>query len=82
MKALLEVDPQNLKSLREALCVAQGAILRSSESNSRHGYASRVGSLIDEIDKHRPLGSNGKHGKLHTATCGCEDNDKSKETID
>jgi hypothetical protein len=29
--------------------------------------------LIDKIDWHRPLGSNGRHGGLHTATCGCED---------
>lgn len=29
--------------------------------------------LIRQVDVHRPLGPNGKHGKLHTTTCGCEE---------
>jgi hypothetical protein len=28
--------------------------------------------LINLLNEHRPVGSNGKHGDLHTATCGCE----------
>jgi hypothetical protein len=32
-----------------------------------------VNRLIQRIDTHRPLGSDGKHGRLHTPTCGCED---------
>lgn len=29
--------------------------------------------LIERLHEHRPIGSNGKHGNLHTPTCGCED---------
>ncbi len=35
--------------------------------------ASAVDVLIAMIDKHRPLGDDGKHGDLHTDTCGCLD---------
>ena len=31
-----------------------------------------IGRLIMDLDKHRPLGTNGKHGDLHTDTCGCD----------
>ncbi|NKS12565.1 hypothetical protein GS580_16635 [Rhodococcus hoagii] len=29
--------------------------------------------LINVLHLHRPTGSDGKHGRLHTPTCGCED---------
>lgn len=29
--------------------------------------------LSDLLELHRPTGPNGKHGDLHTPTCGCED---------
>ncbi len=29
--------------------------------------------LIGVLHSHRPVGSNGKHGDLHTPTCGCDD---------
>jgi hypothetical protein len=29
--------------------------------------------LIDVLHLHRPTGNDGKHGMLHTPTCGCED---------
>lgn len=29
--------------------------------------------LINLLHEHRPVGSNGKHADLHTATCGCDD---------
>lgn len=35
--------------------------------------ASAVDVLVAMIDKHRPLGNDGRHGYLHTDTCGCED---------
>lgn len=31
-----------------------------------------IGRLIDVLNLHRPLGVDGKHGTLHTPTCGCE----------
>lgn len=63
-------DPRDsLKMLRETLCEAQAFI-------GRHGHeedSERIGRLIAEIDRQRPLGPDGKHGNLHTLTCGCED---------
>lgn len=32
-----------------------------------------IGYLIWLLQRHRPIGANGKHGDLHTPTCGCED---------
>ena len=54
------------KGLREHLCqqqtVAPNTFTRAL-----------IGSLIKDLDGHRPLGPDGKHGDLHTATCGCDD---------
>ncbi|MBD3941961.1 hypothetical protein IF188_09665 [Microbacterium sp. NEAU-LLC] len=33
----------------------------------------QIAELVREIDRHRPLGIDGKHGDLHTPTCGCGD---------
>jgi hypothetical protein len=54
------------KMLREQLC------------NQQHYAADaftkgEIQRLINVLDLHRPLGPNGKHGSLHTPTCGCED---------
>lgn len=68
--AQLNVDSGDLKMLREALCVAEGYLLRSDQYSAQGRH---IGTLIREIDNHRPLGPNGKHGTLHTRTCGCED---------
>lgn len=54
--------------LREDLCRRQ---VQAREWPS--DIASAVDVLINMIDRHRPLGSNGKHGDLHTDTCGCVD---------
>lgn len=32
-----------------------------------------MAELAAVLRLHRPVGSNGKHGSLHTPTCGCED---------
>lgn len=67
----------SLKMTREALCLSQSALrdrARSGLDVDRVPYAAeRLQALIDQIDVHRPLGSDGKHGNRHTATCGCED---------
>ena len=63
----------NLKMLRETLCVAQTRIGLHETSTRRDEHVQRIQRLIDEIDFHRPLGVDGKHGNLHTPTCGCED---------
>lgn len=65
------------KMTREALCLAQATLadrIRAGVDVDRARYAGdRIQSLIDQIDVHRPLGPDGKHGSRHTATCGCED---------
>lgn len=50
----------SLKSLREALCREQ------SGGGWPDAIASAVDVLIDMIDRHRPLGPDGKHGDRHT----------------
>jgi hypothetical protein len=66
--------PDSLKMLRETLCVAQTAVNLSFAGNARREeHVARMGSVINEIDRQRPLGPDGKHGSRHTETCGCED---------
>lgn len=53
------------KWLRECLC--------AQESNAPDEFTrGEIGRLIRLLDAHRPLASDGKHGKLHTPTCGCD----------
>lgn len=73
--APLVVPARDLKMLREALCAAQSAIAPARtalDAATRPQRMRRLQQLINEIDRHRPLGPDGKHGSLHTATCGCE----------
>ena len=66
------------KMLKETLCVAQTAInefYRNADKVTaarwqEHIY--RLQRLIDECDRHRPVGPDGKHNDRHTATCGCD----------
>lgn len=82
MTALFQLA-DSLKMLRESLCVAQTAIGNSEVGGSRtREHIDRLGRLINEIDRQRPLASNGKHGTLHTATCGCEDKHDWRDEID
>ena len=70
----IRIEGPELKALREALCVAQGAISREYVGEQRdygQRYAQRLAVLIERIDEARPLGSDGKHGDLHTDLCGC-----------
>lgn len=68
----LEVDISP-KSLRETLCSAQSLASLLPTNVNMQSYIDQLQALIDECDKHRPLGPDGKHGERHTATCGCED---------
>lgn len=61
------------KMLRETLCVAQTAIGNTLPLDPRKAeHLGRLQRLIDECDRVRPLGPDGKHGDLHTPLCGCE----------
>jgi hypothetical protein len=66
--------PDSPKMLRETLCVAQTALGQLPPGNRRYEHIARLGRLVDECDRHRPLGANGKHGygERCTATCGCD----------
>jgi hypothetical protein len=57
----------SIKMLREHLCFDQARWQAGWPRSVR--LAVRL--LIRLVDHHRPLGSNGKHGDRHTATCGC-----------
>ena len=70
--ANLEIPDDELKMLREDLCRLQN-LTNSSKITNYQKISERLQHLINEIDKHRPLGSDGKHNNLHTPTCGCED---------
>lgn len=61
----------SLKSVREALCLAQTAL--GAIAGWRYTSATEtIQKLINEIDRQRPLGPDGKHDERHTETCGCE----------
>lgn len=65
--------PDEPKMLRETLCVAQVALGDTYRTDPRMWeHMDRLQRLIDECDRHRPIGPNGKHDNRHTATCGCD----------
>lgn len=60
------------KMLRETLCIAQTYVGLSNDLR-KDEHSARLSRLINECDRHRPTGPDGKHGNRHTDTCGCED---------
>ena len=57
---------------REALSYAECALLNFYPAGSqRDSYAKIIAEMIQECDQKRPLGTDGKHGDLHTLECGC-----------
>lgn len=64
--------PDSPKLVRETLCVAQSCIAESGHDRVGE-HVARLQRLIDECDRLRPLGPDGKHGDRHTDSCGCED---------
>lgn len=71
--AHLAIPAKDLKMLREVLNTLQTIALHTYDQEESIKQLTYLKKLYDEIDRHRPLGPNGKHGNLHTATCGCED---------
>ena len=60
-------DPRDtLKMIRESLCRIQSVGISDYDSDL-------LQRMINDIDRQRPLGPDGKHGKRHTLLCGCED---------
>ena len=81
---MVTLEVENLKTLREALCVAQSGIAQAygqRQSAYAMTYVKVIQKTINQIDVLRPLGPDGKHGNRHTDFCGCEDisNTLSKE---
>lgn len=71
---MIDIHVGSLKSLRESLCLAQSALDRWPYPGDRPAdRVATISRLIAEIDRHRPLGPDGKHGNRHTSTCQCED---------
>lgn len=63
----------DLKSVRETLCLAQSALAHwPYDEEAKPYHMERLSRLIADIDIQRPLGPDGKHGNRHTATCGCD----------
>jgi hypothetical protein len=61
------------KMLRETLSVAQNSISRRENLQGKVGHNERLQRLINECERKRPTGPDGKHGDRHTDECGCED---------
>jgi hypothetical protein len=57
------------KYLTEAIC---GQQVYAPDDETREA----MNDLLDILERHRPLASNGKHGNLHTPTCGCDEKEK------
>lgn len=67
-------DPSDtIKMIRETLCVAQHAVGRVYQDGRTRVHMDRLQRLIDDCDRQRPLGVDGKHGVGRcTPTCGCD----------
>jgi len=59
------------KMVQEAMSMAENLILLYRPDQTH--YAQIISDLIKECQRKRPTGPNGKHGKLHTDECGCDD---------
>lgn len=65
------------KMLRETLCVAQALLpvtvtVTTPGTRDVERHRARLQRLIDECDRKRPLGPDGRHGDRHTPECGCD----------
>ena len=69
--------PDGPKMLRETLCVAQAHVGNSTDPRKAE-HVARLGRLIAECDRYRPIGGDGKHGNRHTP--GCEPADTAEPT--
>lgn len=64
--------PDSIKMLRETFSVAQNRINNSPFDEARkREHSDRLQRLIEECERQRPTGPDGKHNDRHTATCGC-----------
>ena len=64
------------KTVHEQACVLQRALAEYRTYHKLIGPTYDVADeflqlLLDECNRKRPTGSDGKHGNLHTDECGC-----------
>ena len=72
--SILHAPDDTIKMLQETLSVAQSRIHAAAPDDPRnHEHIDRLQRLIDDCQRQRPVGPDGKHGERHTPTCGCED---------
>lgn len=71
LEVLIAEAFESPKMLRETLCLAQHGLNQQLRPVAHHIV--RLQALIAICDAMRPLGPDGKHGRLHTDFCGCED---------
>ena len=72
------VVPVTPKMLRETLCVVEYALreLEKARPDFNAGgtidsHLCRIRHLLDECDRKRPTGPDGRHGNRHADECGC-----------
>jgi hypothetical protein len=69
--------PDGPKMLKETLAVSQSAIgemYRGKQTGKTRQmeHIERLQRLINECERKRPTGPDGKHGSRHTPECGCD----------
>jgi hypothetical protein len=69
---MVQIEVGSPKMARETLCRLQSLVSVESHDDNKRRDIGQLQGMIDQLDAHRPLGVDGKHGDLHTATCGCE----------
>lgn len=64
--------PDTPKMLKETLSVAQQGIGERKKDPRMREHMDRLQRMIDECDRMRPVGPDGKHNDRHTPNCGCD----------
>lgn len=64
--------PNGPKMLQETLGLAQQLVGASGDPRASE-HVQRLQDVINECQRMRPTGPDGKHGSRHTPRCGCDD---------
>lgn len=72
------VIPISPKMLLETLCVVESALYEKERNTpgwnaggNVYTHVGRIRFLMDECNRKRPTGADGKHDDRHTPECGC-----------
>lgn len=64
------------KTVHEHLCLAQAGLAQrvrdGLDVDMSMAAIETLNGMLRQVNGHRPVGHNGKHGQDHTDTCGCE----------